>query len=137
MSYSSAGKTPGNCAVEPSMSSFTRPTGAAGTTNCPCASVCATTAEATTVAFECSSFVRTARTVTPGMGALLLSSTTPDTVVFCGSPGARPDAVNAAGKPVFDGKFARTTLLMLPSCSPSVSVTAARPSESVSTVTAF
>ena len=49
--------------------------------------------------FEFITFVSTARTVTPGIGALLLSRTTPEIVVLTGSPGARPDAVNAVGDP--------------------------------------
>ena len=76
----------------------------------------------------------TARIVTPGIGTLLLSSTTPEIVVFAGLPGARPEAVNAAGNPWFDGNVAETRLLALPSCRPSVNVAATRPSESVLTV---
>ena len=84
---------------------------------------------------ECSTFVNTARTVTPGIGTLLLSSTTPEIVVAVGSPGARPEAVNAAAKPSLKAKSASTRLFAFPSWTPSVSVAAARPSESVSTVT--
>src|SRR6185503_14054795 len=75
--------------------------------------------------------VSTARIVTPGMGTLLLSSTTPEIVVCAGSPGALPEAVKLDGKDWFDGKSASTRLLSLPSAEPSVRVAAARPSESV------
>ena len=43
-----------------------------------------------------SMLVSTARMVTPGIGTLLLSSTTPEIDVFNGSPGARPEAVKLA-----------------------------------------
>src|SRR5437762_10689050 len=136
MSYSSDGYVPGSCAVVPSTSSLTKPTGACGIVNCPWLSVSTATAAWTTVRFECSTLVRTARTVTPGMGTLLLSSTTPEIDVAAGGPGARPDAVNAAAKPTLVPKSASTRLLALPSCRPSVRVAAARPSESVTTVIA-
>ena len=75
--------------------------------NWPCASVCTAVAACTAVAVRVQRrSVSTARTVTPGIGTLLLSSTTPVIVVFAGSPGARPDAVKAAGKPWFDGNVA-------------------------------
>ena len=51
------------------------------------------------VGFEFKTFVRTARIVTPWIGTLLLSRTTPEIVVAAGSPAARPDAVKAAAKP--------------------------------------
>src|SRR5882672_11485098 len=99
MSYSSDGKLPGSWAVEPSTINFTNPTGACGIENCPCASTWTEGAVCVAFAFECITFVSTARMVTPGIGALLLSRTTPEIVVLTGSPGARPDAVNAAGDP--------------------------------------
>src|SRR5712692_7141135 len=130
-SYSSEGYWPGSWAVEPSANNFTKPTGAWGIENWPCASVCTAATDWIALTFACKMLVSTARIVTPGIGTLLLSTTTPDIVVFAGSPDARPDAVKAAGKPWFDGKLASTRLLALPSCRPSVNVAAARPSESV------
>src|SRR5262245_52715105 len=84
--------------------------------------------------FEFNRLVSTARIVTPGIGTLLLSSTTPEMVVLAGSPGARPDAVKLAGNELFPGKVAWMRLLALPSWKPKVRVAAARPSESVLTV---
>src|SRR5438046_4917645 len=128
MSYSSDGYGVGAGAVVPSTSSFTNPTGACAIVNCPCASVCAAGAPFAAPTFECRTLVRTARTVTPGIGALLLSRTTPEFVVSVGLPGARPDDMKPAAKLWFDGKFAWTKLFALPSCVPRVSVAAARPS---------
>src|SRR5207253_4208647 len=51
-----------------------------------------------------------------GIGALLLSRTTPEIVVSAGLPGARPDAMKPAAKLWLDGKFAWTKLFALPSC---------------------
>ena len=50
--------------------------------NCPCALLRTADTACTTVLFEFNRLVSTARTVTPGMGTLLLSRTTPEMVVY-------------------------------------------------------
>src|SRR3989442_86211 len=65
--------------------------------------------------FAFSTLVNTARIVTPGIGTLLLSSTMPEIVVLAVSPGARPEAVKAAGKPVLVARVVWPRLVALPS----------------------
>src|SRR5437867_3177008 len=95
-SYSRDGYVPDSCAVEPSTKISTRPTGAPLIVNWPTTFVRTAAAPCTAVLLEFNTLFNTDRTVTPGIGMLLLSSTTPEIAVFDGSPGARPEAVNAA-----------------------------------------
>ena len=132
MSNSSVGHGPFG-AVEPSAISLNAPTGAGWIANCPVGPVCtgSLTCSGSPV-FWC---VRNNRSVTPGIGLFALSSTTPVTRVCAGFAGTRADARNADGWPGFPVNVASTTLLSSPSCWPSVSVTATRPSLSLVAVT--
>src|SRR5438132_1268357 len=99
VSYSNVGYVPGLVAVLPSTRSLIAPTGADARRNCPCALVCTEGKELITLLLEVKRFFSTARIVTPGMGTLVLSRTTPLIMVFAGFPAARPEAVKLAGKP--------------------------------------
>ena len=57
-------------------------------------------------------------TVTPGIGVLVPSNTTPLMRVSSGLPGMNPEAVKIAGSPVTPVKVALTTLLLIPSWGP-------------------
>src|SRR4051794_38344689 len=115
MSYSSDGYVPVAWAVDPSTSNFTNPTGAGVIANCPSLLVVTAGAAFPADALACASFVSRARSVTPGIGTLLLSSTTPAIVVCVGSPGVRPDAVKLTGSPWLPWNVAVATLLLTPS----------------------
>ena len=108
--------------VLPSTAILSVPTGTGLIRNCPCASE--------TPVRE----VPRMRMVAPGTGMSLLSRATPLMLVWRASPGTMAEAAKTTGRPVLPGKVASTRLFSIPSSGPRVSVTAARPSESVVTV---
>jgi hypothetical protein len=88
--------------------SLTVPTGTPASTNWPSGSDCVV------------SVVPSTLSVTPAMGMLVLSSTTPLILVWAGSPAAMPEAVKVTGKPVLPAKLASTRLFEIPSCWPRI-----------------
>src|SRR4051794_22965777 len=134
MSYSNVGYCFSPGAVVPSAIILKNPTGACGIENAPLALVCTGVPICSGRLLLLAWLVRNRRIVTPEMGLLLLSRTTPLIVVFAGLPGALADALNEADTPVFPAKFACTMLLSLPGWVPKVSTAIARPLLSVMTV---
>src|ERR1700687_251599 len=87
-SNSRSGQAPGRVEVLPSTTSLTAPTGAGASLNRPCGSVWAV------------SELSRMRSVAPGTGWPVLSSTTPLIEVPAGAPAALPDAGNGTvGQP--------------------------------------